>query len=184
VNQGSQWATYQQINELREERLTMNEVRQRKIESYGNAFNVLIEALNEFPREMWRYRATADGWTIHEIVVHIADSEANSYVRCRRFIAEPGQTVTAYDERAWAEVLRYHEQDIDEALELFKWLRLKSYHLIRTLPESTWSNTVYHPENGMMTLDDWLDVYERHVRDHIAQMRAVLQAWQSSQPSP
>ena len=162
----------------------MNKDRQRKIESYGNAFNVLIEALNEFPREMWRYRPAADRWTIHEIVVHIADSEANSYVRCRRFIAEPGQAVMAYDERAWATDLRYHDQSADEALELFKWLRLKSYHLIKTLPESTWSNTVYHPENGTMTLDDWLDVYERHVPDHIAQMREAYQAWQTSRLSP
>ncbi len=162
----------------------MNEDRQMKIESYGNAFPMLMEALNEFPREMWHYRPAADRWTIHEIVVHIADSEANSYVRCRRFIAEPGQTVMAYDERAWATDLHYHDQSADEALELFKWLRLESYHLIKMLPESTWSNMVYHPENGTMTLDDWLAVYERHVPDHLAQMREVYQAWQRSHLSP
>jgi hypothetical protein len=58
--------------------------RLQKIESYGAAYDKLIAALPQFPRAMWQYRATPDGWTIHEIIVHIADSEANSYARCRR----------------------------------------------------------------------------------------------------
>jgi len=62
-------------------------------------------------------------------------------------------------------------------LELFKWLRLSSYKLIQTLPESTWANTVYHSENGLMTLDDWLTVYERHIPDHVAQMQLNYEAW-------
>jgi hypothetical protein len=126
---------------------------------------------------MWTFKPSPEWWSIHEIVVHIADSEANSYVRCRRFVAEPGESVMAYDENRWAEALRYHDQDPDEAVELFKWLRLRSYRLIKALPESTWSHTVYHPENGTMTLDDWLDVYERHVREHVAQMQSVHAVW-------
>lgn len=158
----------------------MNEERSRKIEMYGSAYAMLIEALQEFPQAMWQYRPAPDRWTIHEIIVHIADSEANSYVRCRRFIVEPGQAVMAYDEMAWASELHYHDQSTDDALELFKWLRLKSYTLIKTLPESVWSNTVYHPENGTMTMDDWLDVYARHIPEHIAQMREVYAAWKAA----
>ena len=75
--------------------------RQAKIDSYGKAYNLLIESLERFSREMWQYRPAEDQWSIHEIVVHIADSEANSYVRCRRFLAEPGETLMAYDEMRW-----------------------------------------------------------------------------------
>ena len=156
--------------------------RLQKIESYGNAHAQLVEALERFPKEMWRFRPSPDRWSVHEIVVHIADSEANSYIRCRRFIAEPGNTVMAYDENRWAEALRYHDQSADEAVELFKWLRLRSYQLIKALPEPAWSNTVYHPENGSMTLDDWLDVYERHVREHVEQMQANYAAWLEQRP--
>ncbi len=151
--------------------------REEKIEAYGRAYEQLLAALPEFPREMWQFRATPDGWTIHEIIVHLADSEANSYIRCRRLIAEPGQPVLAYDENRWAAELDYHGQSPEEALQLFKWLRLRSYNLIKGLPGPIWANTVYHPENGTMTLDDWLDVYTRHVPDHLAQMRAVYEAW-------
>jgi len=153
------------------------EERIRQIESYGNAYAQLVDALRQFPKEMWHFKPSPDRWSVHEIVVHIADSEANSYVRCRRFIAEPGKTVMAYDENVWAESLRYRDQSTDEALELFKWLRLRSCNLIKSLPESVWSNTVYHPENGTMTLDDWLGVYERHIPEHIQQMQAIHEAW-------
>ena len=151
--------------------------RAQQIESYGNAYARLVDALAQFPKEMWRFKPAPDDWSVHEIVAHIADSEANSYIRCRRFVAEPGQSVMAYDEKAWAAALHYHDQSTGEALELFKWLRLRSYNLIRSLPEAVWSNTIDHPENGVMTMDDWLDIYERHIPEHIQQMQTIYEAW-------
>lgn len=152
-----------------------------KIESYGNAYTVLTEALEQFPKEMWHFKLSPDDWSIQELVVHITDSEANSFARCRRFIAEPGSDVIAYDETQWARALHYHSQSAEVALELFKWLRLASYNLIKDLPEGVWANTVYHPENGIMTMDDWLDVYERHIPEHVAQMRLNYEAWKEQQ---
>ncbi len=151
--------------------------RAQKLESYGSASATLAVALSRFPREMWRDKYEVDPWTIHEIVVHITDSEAHSFVRCRRFIAEPGKGVMAYDENGWAKALNYADQSAEDALELFKWLRLASYKLIKTLPESVWSNTVDHSENGAMTMDDWLDVYERHIPEHVSQMQRIYDDW-------
>ncbi len=156
-----------------------NADRQRKIEAYGQAYQILIDALAGFPIEMWQYRPAPDRWTIHEIIVHITDSEANSYIRGRRFIAEPGTQISAYDEMRWATALDYHAQSTETALELFKWLRGSTYDLIKSLPDDVWSHTLDHPEVGPMTLDDWLDTYERHIPDHIAQMQAVYEAWES-----
>jgi hypothetical protein len=155
----------------------MSQERSKKIESYGNAYHLLIAALVDFPGEMWQFRPAEGRWTIHEIVVHIADSEANSYLRCRRFLAEPGSTVLGYDENQWARALNYHDQSTGDALELFKWLRHKSYMLIKDLPDSAWSNTIYHSENGTMTMGDWLDTYERHIPEHIEQMQANYADW-------
>ena len=158
-----------------------SETRKQKIESYGNAYSVLTDALKQFPREMWQFRDEHGCWSIHEHVVHVTDSEANSYIRCRRLIAEPGRTLMDYDENRWATALDYHEQDIDDTLNLFKWLRGKSYTLIKSLPESVWANTAYHPENGDTTLDDWLDTYEAHVREHVEYMQQNLAAWRAAQ---
>src|SRR5947207_2335711 len=130
--------------------------RQQKIESYGKAYETLTETIKEFPREMWHYRSQRDPWTIHEIIVHITDSEANSYIRGRRGIAEPGSMVLGYDENVWARALKYSEQSADDAIELFRWLRGNTYKLIRDMPDEAWSNTMEHTENGTMTLEDWL----------------------------
>jgi hypothetical protein len=105
------------------------EERNTLIESYGNAYALLIEALKEFPKEMWQWKPSPDKWSIHEVLIHIADSEANSFVRCRRFIAEPGSGVYGYDENKWAKHLDYHSQSIEESLELFRLLRNRAFPL-------------------------------------------------------
>jgi hypothetical protein len=154
--------------------------RARRLASYGNGHQLLTAAIARYPREMWQYRALHDPWTIHEIIIHVADSEANSYVRCRRFIAEPGSMVIGYAEAVWAKALHYHDQSTEEAVDLFRALRRNSYHLIKDLPESAWTATVEHTENGTMTFDDWLITYDDHVIDHVKQMDAIYQAWKSA----
>ena len=157
------------------------EERREKIETYGRAPELLDEALKQFPPAMWQFKPAPDRWSIHEIIVHLADSEANSYVRARRLIAEPGQPVMAYDQDVWAQKLNYHAQSTKEVLELFRWLRKTTYQLIRALPESAWSNSAVHPEYGTYTFERWLDIYERHTAGHIAQMRKNYEAWKAEQ---
>jgi len=78
------------------------ETRAHKIVSFGNAPALLADTLQHFPREMWQFTPAPQQWSIHDIVIHLADSEAHGYIRCRRCIAEPGQAVMAYDEHQWA----------------------------------------------------------------------------------
>ena len=156
------------------------EERESKIASYGRAYETLTAGVRQFPEEMWDFRDEHGCWSIREHLVHIADSEVNSYIRCRRFIGEPGQPLMAYDENAWAATLRYSEQDPRNAVELFRLLRHQTYVLITTLPNSAWSNACYHPENGDMTLDDWLDVYEAHIPEHLGFMQENYDAWRKA----
>ncbi len=147
------------------------------LESYGRAYQELVDALKRFPQEMWRFKPLPDGWSIQEILLHLADNETNAYMRCRKFVAEPGTSVMTYDESAWARELHYQDQDAGEALELFKRLRLQSYKLIKSLPESVWSNTIQHPEQGTITMTEWFARHGRHVTNHIQQMQANYEAW-------
>ena len=156
------------------------EIREHKLGSYGNAAFELDAALKRFPREMWHFRDEHGCWSIHEHIVHITDSEVNSYIRCRRLIAEPGLDLMAYDENRWAAALDYHSVETEGAVELFRILRRQTYELVRNLPEYAWSNTCYHPENGDMTLDDWLEVYERHVAEHVDYMQQNYHEWQKA----
>jgi len=155
-----------------------NSERNALIESYGNAHNILVESLTKFPKEMWQWKPAPEKWSIHEIIIHITDSEANSYVRCRRFIAEPGSGVYGYDENKWAKNLNYHLQNVEDSLALFKLLRKASYDLIRMVSEETWNTgTVHHSENGVVKFEEWLKTYEEHIPVHIRQMKRNLEAW-------
>ena len=154
------------------------EQRSELIESYSKAHEKLTDALTKYPADMWQWKPAPDKWSIHEIIIHIADSEANSYIRCRRFIAEPGSGVYGYDENKWAKALDYHGQSTDEALELFRMLRHTTYKLIKTLPEHIWlTATVQHSESGLMTFDKWLQIYEEHIPVHIRQMERTYGLW-------
>jgi hypothetical protein len=153
--------------------------RRQKIEAFGNAYFQLCDILRELPREMWGYKPDPDQWSIHELLIHLADSEANGYVRYRKAIAESGSSVIAYDQMAWATSLDYRTQNANDALELFRWLRATSYGIFRTLPEPAWHNTIIHPEHGTMTLEQMVESYVKHVDKHLAQMRRVYDTWKS-----
>jgi hypothetical protein len=154
-----------------------------KIESYGRAPEDLAAALKEFPREMWKYKPAPDRWSIHEIIIHLADSEANSFIRGRVFLAEPGKTIMAYDQDKWTRELDYHSQDTDLALDLFRCLRKSTYLILHNQPMSVWERTIVHPEAGLMTMDKWLEIYEHHIPGHINQMRNNFEAWKKSKSS-
>ena len=125
--------------------------RKQRIESYSKGYDLLVDGLNGMPVEMRQFKPSPDKWSVHEIIIHMADSEVNSYARARKFIAEPGSTVMAYDQDVLAIKTFYHKQNIDDALELFKCLRRMTFNLIKNLPDDTWKNTIYHPENGTMS---------------------------------
>jgi hypothetical protein len=152
------------------------EERKQTLEKYGKGYELLAEGIKKFPREMWTFRPK-EGWSIHEIIVHITDSEANSYARGRRFIAEPGSTVMGYDENGWAVALKYLDQNPDEALELFRLLRASTYDLVKTLPDEVWTHTVTHTESGPMGMERWLQIYADHITNHLNQMQGVYDEW-------
>jgi hypothetical protein len=151
--------------------------RQSQIELYGRAHEQIVAALAEFPKEMWQFKPSPERWSIHEIIIHLADSETNSFVRARVFLAEPGKTIMAYDQDKWATSMNYHNLDPNTALDLFRALRKSTYELICQAPASAWYKMIVHPEAGLMTMDRWLNIYEKHIPGHIDQMRKNFEAW-------
>lgn len=118
--------------------------RDGKIEQYGRGFDLLLETLNAIPREAWKFKPAPDAWSIHEVIVHLADSEGNSALRARLLAAEPGRTLMAYDQDRWAVALNYQDQDVDDALQVTKYARLTTYKWLKTLPDEIFTHTVNH----------------------------------------
>src|SRR5271154_1331835 len=158
------------------------EERRNKLESFGRAPALLAGALRQFPKKMWLYKPSSEKWSIHETILHLADSEASGYVRCRRFIAEPGSPVLQFDAARWAGSLGYFHQSTREALEITRRLRKMTYQLLVSLPDPVWANTVEHPKEGSISLETWIEVQERHIPHHMEQMRQNYGIWIGTHP--
>jgi hypothetical protein len=121
-------------------------------------------------------KSDSEGWTPRQVIHHMADSEAQSYARLRRLIAEPGTTIQGYDEGRWAEnqTLGYKSEDITIPLSIIKAVRAASYALIKRLSEQELRNTGIHSESGEYSVMDWLNTYTKHPLDHANQIRAQI----------
>lgn len=153
--------------------------RNEKIELYGRGFEMLMETLDAIPRQAWQLKPEPREWSIHEVIIHLADSETNSALRARLLAAEPGRAVMAYDQDVWANSLDYHGQDPDEALQLLKYARLTTYKWLKTLPEQVFTHAVVHPEyQEPYTFEQWLNIYSGHIPAHIEQIKNNFALWQ------
>src|SRR5260221_3441186 len=97
--------------------------RKEKIEEYGRGSDLLTAALAEIPREAWDFKPAPGEWSVHEIIVHMKDSESMGVIRLHKLIAEPGSTLMPYEEAKWADALDYQNQNAEDGLEIFKLTR-------------------------------------------------------------
>lgn len=141
-------------------------------------YDLIREALGKVPAEAVDFKPAPEKWSVHEVIVHLADSEANGFTRLRKIIAENGSSIAVYDQDLWAQELHYTEQSMEDALELFRMLRQSNVKVIRAAPEIVWAtHAVNHPEKGSYTLDDWLKTYAQHVPRHIKQIERNVEGW-------
>ena len=121
-------------------------------------------------------KADKEGWTPRQVIHHLADSEAQSYSRLRRLIAEPGSLIQGYDENKWAESskLGYKSEDVQSSLEVFKAVRQASYELIKRLSEKDLEISGTHSESGAYSVGKWIKTYTSHPLDHANQIREQL----------
>jgi DinB superfamily len=155
----------------------MREELRRELDSFGFGPSLLQAALRRFPKKMWCYQPCGDRWSIHDTVIHLADSEASSYVRCRQFIADPGSTDLKFDGRRWARSLHYFEQSALGAIQVIFQLRKSTHSLLSSLPDHLWDNAVVDAALGSITLKRWMTIQERHIPGHIVQMSENYNAW-------
>ena len=154
------------------------EERNEKIELYGKGYDLLIETLRDLPREMWTFKPAPKEWSVHEVLVHLADSESNAALRARKLIVEPGGTLMGYDQDQWAIELDYHDQSYEDALEIVRLVRKTTYELLKKQADEVFEHSVRHPEyDEPYTFNQWLDIYSAHIPGHIEQIRNNYRIW-------
>lgn len=130
-------------------------------ENLRAAVHGLTEAQLETP-----YRES--GWTVRQVVHHVADSHINAYVRFRRALTEDWPAVSAYDENLWAQLSDAHTMPVATSLDLLEALHRRWVALFESLTEEQWQRGYVHSENGRQKLAEVLQSYDWHSRHHTA----------------
>lgn len=152
--------------------------RNEKIELYGRGYELLKAALAEVPAEAMQFKPDPKEWSVHEIIIHIADSESNAALRARKLIVEPGGLIMGYDQDLWADVLKYHEHSVEDAMETTRLVRKTTYELLKRQPEGVFKNFIKHPEyKEPYTFEQWLNIYSTHIPGHIDQIKNNVKLW-------
>lgn len=154
--------------------------RNEKIELYGRGYDLLKAALAEVPQEAMLFKPEPKEWSVHEVIIHIADSESNAALRARLLMVGSGGTFMGYDQDEWAISLKYHEHSIEDALETTRLVRKTTYELLKRQPEEVFSHSAKHPESeDPYTLEKWINIYSAHIPGHIEQIENNVKFWKT-----
>lgn len=145
------------------------------VEAFKTSHARLSLAVAGLEESLFRLRARgADAWSIHEIILHLLDSEIQGSFRFRKVWAESPAQLPSFAQDRWVAELNYLENDSaisrQRALQTFGLLREASLELFLRAGSLDWSKTGHHPEYGPLTLRNLLELYADHGERHLEQI--------------
>jgi hypothetical protein len=108
------------------------------------------------------------GWTIRQVVHHVADSHINSYVRFRLAMTEQDPTIRPYEEARWAELPDAKTLPVEVSLDLLEALHARWVVLLKSFADADWHRNFVHPEMGAVSLERAVGLYAWHGKHHLA----------------
>lgn len=145
--------------------------------------DVAIQTLKDFPAKLRELVEDLDdmqldtqyrekGWTVRQLVNHLADSHINSYIRCKLALTENNPTIKPYDEAKWAELQDSINIPVQPALQLLEGLHQRWVHELKSLTNREMENTYFHPEqNRSISLREQIAFYAWHCEHHLAHIQ-------------
>jgi uncharacterized damage-inducible protein DinB len=114
------------------------------------------------------------GWTVRQVVHHLADSHINAYVRTKLMLTEANPTIKPYSEEVWAETEDGKNGPIKMSLKILKNIHERWVAFIESLSEEDFHKTYYHPgSNRVFTLAEVLALYSWHGKHHLGHIKIV-----------
>ena len=154
-----------------------NSERRQLIEQYAAGPARLRAAFDTAPEDALKWKPSDSDWSVHEIIVHCADSEAYAAIRIRMLAAEASPIIIGYDQEHWARAFRYHDRPLDPAWQVIESVRASTTELIASFDDAVWSAIGTHSEEGTYSADDWLATYSSHLHDHADQISNNTERW-------
>lgn len=114
------------------------------------------------------------GWTVNQVVHHVADSHMNAYIRFKLGLTEDNPSIKPYDEAAWALMSDTKNLPINISLTLLHSLHIRLYEILKNMNYADLQRTVFHPEHKkQFTLWELLGMYAWHGRHHTAHVTTL-----------
>lgn len=114
-----------------------------------------------------------DGWTVRQVVHHVADSHLNAYVRMRLAMTEDSPTIKPYDQDQWAQLADARSMEVGVSVRLLEALHARWVLLLRSLAPADFARPFLHPESGAQTIDTMVALYAWHSRHHLAHITSL-----------
>ena len=115
-----------------------------------------------------------DGWTIKQVVHHVADSHTNALIRIKLGLTEDNPIIKPYDEAAWANLSDVELVPINISLTIIHCVHVKMLALFKSMQAADWDKTIYHPANKTtVTLWEMLGTYAWHGKHHAAHINGL-----------
>ncbi len=137
------------------------------IEAYVACGPRLRQAVAGLTREDLTARPGPGNWSILELVLHLADSDAIAIDRMKRMLIEDNPPLLYADETAYVDRLFSHEQSLEDALILFEVGRRQFARVLRQLPDEAFARRGTHNRRGTMTVGGMVEDYIRHTDHHL-----------------
>jgi hypothetical protein len=135
---------------------------------------VLENAVSNLDEHQLQTPYRADGWTVHQLVHHIADSHVNAYIRFKLGYTEDNPTIKPYEEKLWAETADVKELPVNISLTILHAVHRRLHCFLQHFTDSDWQKTLYHPEHQKtFTLWHFLGMYSWHGRHHTAHITSL-----------
>jgi len=133
----------------------------------------LAEALNGASEQSLIKSYRENGWTVTQLVHHIADSHMNSYIRFKLALTEEVPTIKPYDEEEWAK-LPDAEMLVSTSYKMIEGLHARWVYLLESLTAVQIQRAFNHPDSGLMTLEKAIALYAWHGKHHLAHIQIAL----------
>jgi catechol 2,3-dioxygenase-like lactoylglutathione lyase family enzyme len=144
---------------------------------YRQGRDGLRAAIGGMDSDDLNWRRAGTGWSIREIIHHVADSEVTVLAAVRVALAEPGREYLSnpYDQDRWAKSLQYARRDVEPSLRLFEAIRDQICQLIETVPDA-WSRYLVTKRGGETSVGDYVQMLAVHALEHLEQIDEIRRA--------
>jgi len=116
-----------------------------------------------------------EGWTVRQVIHHIADSHHNSYTRFKWALTEDEPTIKAYFEECWAELHDSKSAPILLSLNALTTTHAKLVYLLKGLSQDDLENIFIHPDaNEEVSLKENIGIYAWHSQHHYAHIENLI----------